>query len=66
MKLPDAVTQKLFGANKVADQLLEGGGAYDAVAGRATDMAMRVIAFVLVLLIALISFHLLLVVLKVV
>ena len=66
MKLPDAVTQKLFGANKVADQLLEGGVAYDAVAGRATDMAMRVIAFVLVLLIALISFHLLLVVLKVV
>jgi len=66
MKLPDTVTQKLFGANKVADQLLEDSGAYDAVSGRATDMAMRVIAFVLVLLIALISFHLLLVVLKVV
>lgn len=66
MKLPDVVTQKLFDTNKIADQLLEGSGMYDAIAGRATDMAMRVIAFVLVLLIALISFHLISVVLKVV
>lgn len=66
MKLPDAVTQKLFDTNKVADQFLAGSGAYEAVAGRATDMAMQVIAFVLVLLIALISFHLLSVILKVV
>lgn len=66
MKLPDAVTQKLFDTNKVADQFLTGSGVYDVVAGRAADMAMRVIAFVLVLLIALISFHLLSVILKVV
>ena len=66
MKLPDAVTNKLFDTNKIADQILEGSGAYDAVAGRATDLAMRVISFVLVLLIAVISFHLLSVVLKVV
>lgn len=66
MKLPDAVTQKLFDTNKVADRFLEGSGAYDALAGRATDLAMRVIAFVLVLLIALLSFHLLSTILKVV
>ncbi len=66
MKLPDAVTNKLFDTNKIADQILEGSGAYDVVAGRATDLAMRVISFVLVLLIAVISFHLLSVVLKVV
>lgn len=66
MKLPDAVTNKLFDTNKIADQILEGSGVYDVVAGRATDLAMRVISFVLVLLIAVISFHLLLVVLKVV
>lgn len=66
MKLPDAVTNKLFNTNKIADQILEGSGAYDVVAGRATDLVMRVISFVLVLLIAVISFHLLSVVLKVV
>ena len=66
MKLPDAVTNKLFDTNKIADQILEGSGAYDVVAGRATDLALRVISFVLVLLIAVISFHLLSVVLKVV
>lgn len=66
MKLPDAVINKLFDTNKIADQILEGSGAYDVVAGRATDLAMRVISFVLVLLIAVISFHLLSVVLKVV
>lgn len=66
MKLPDVVTNKLFDTNKIADQILEGSGAYDVVAGRATDLAMRVISFVLVLLIAVISFHLLSVVLKVV
>lgn len=66
MKLPDAVTNKLFDTNKIADQILEGSGAYDVVAGRATDLVMRVISFVLVLLIAVISFHLLSVVLKVV
>ena len=66
MKLPDAVTSKLFDTNKIADQILEGSGAYDVVAGRATDLVMRVISFVLVLLIAVISFHLLSVVLKVV
>ena len=66
MKLPDAVTNKLFDTNKIADQSLEGSGAYDVVAGRATDLVMRVISFVLVLLIAVISFHLLSVVLKVV
>lgn len=66
MKLPDAVTNKLFDTNRIADQILEGSGAYDVVAGRATDLAMRVISFVLVLLIAVISFHLLSVVLKVV
>ena len=65
MKLPDAVTNKLFDTNKIADQILEGSGAYDVVAGRATDLVMRVISFVLVLLIAVISFHLLSVVLKV-
>lgn len=64
MKLPDAVTNKLFDTNKIADQILEGSGAYDVVAGRATDLVMRVISFVLVLLIAVISFHLLSVVLK--
>ena len=66
MKLPDAVTNKLFDTNKIADQILEGSGAYDVVAGRATDLVMRVISFVLALLIAVISFHLLSVVLKVV
>lgn len=66
MKLPDAVINKLFDTNKIADQILEGSGAYDVVAGRATDLVMRVISFVLVLLIAVISFHLLSVVLKVV
>lgn len=66
MKLPDAVTNKLFDTNKIADQILEGSGAYDVVAGRATDLVMRVISFGLVLLIAVISFHLLSVVLKVV
>ena len=66
MKLPDAVTNKLFDTNKMADQILEGSGAYDVVAGRATDLVMRVISFVLVLLITVISFHLLSVVLKVV
>lgn len=66
MKLPDAVTNKLFDTNKIADQILEGSGAYDVVAGRATDLVMRVISFVLVLLIAVISFHLLSVVLKVI
>lgn len=66
MKLPDAVTNKLFDTNKIADQILEGSGAYDVVAGRTTDLVMRVISFVLVLLIAVISFHLLSVVLKVV
>lgn len=66
MKLPDAVTNKLFDTNKIADQILEESGAYDVVAGRATDLVMRVISFVLVLLIAVISFHLLSVVLKVV
>ena len=66
MKLPDAVTNKLFDTNKIADQILEGSGAYAVVAGRATDLVMRVISFVLVLLIAVISFHLLSVVLKVV
>lgn len=66
MKLPDAVTNKLFDTNKIADQILEGSGAYDVVAGRATDLVMSVISFVLVLLIAVISFHLLSVVLKVV
>ena len=66
MKLPDAVTNKLFDTNKIADQILEGSGAYDVVAGRATDLVMHVISFVLVLLIAVISFHLLSVVLKVV
>lgn len=66
MKLPDAVTNKLFDTNKIADQILEGSGAYDVAAGRATDLVMRVISFVLVLLIAVISFHLLSVVLKVV
>lgn len=66
MKLPDAVTNKLFDTNMIADQILEGSGAYDVVAGRATDLVMRVISFVLVLLIAVISFHLLSVVLKVV
>lgn len=66
MKLPDAVINKLFDTNKIADQILEGSGAYDVVAGRATDLAMRVISFVLVLLIAVISFHLLSIVLKVV
>lgn len=66
MKLPDVVTNKLFDTNKIADQILEGSGAYDVVAGRATDLVMRVISFVLVLLIAVISFHLLSVVLKVV
>ena len=66
MKLPDAVTNKLFDTNRIADQILEGSGAYDVVAGRATDLVMRVISFVLVLLITVISFHLLSVVLKVV
>ena len=66
MKLPDAVTNKLFDTNKIADQILEGSGAYDVVAGRATDLVMRVISFVLVLLITVISFHLLSVVLNVV
>lgn len=66
MKLPDAVTNKLFDTNKIADQILEGSDAYDVVAGRATDLVMRVISFVLVLLITVISFHLLSVVLKVV
>ncbi len=66
MKLPDAVTNKLFDTNKIADQILEGSGAYDVLAGRATDLVMRVISFVLVLLITVISFHLLSVVLKVV
>lgn len=66
MKLPDALTNKLFDTNKIADQILEGSGAYDVVAGRATDLVMRVISFVLVLLITVISFHLLSVVLKVV
>lgn len=66
MKLPDAVTNKLFDTNKIADQILEGSGANNVVAGRATDLVMRVISFVLVLLIAVISFHLLSVVLKVV
>ena len=64
MKLPDAVTNKLFDTIMIADQILEGSGAYDV--GRATDLVMRVISFVLVLLIAVISFHLLSVVLKVV
>ena len=66
MKLPDAVMNKLFDTNQIADRLFEESGAYHAVAGRATSLAMRVIAFVLVLLIALISFHLLSVVLRVV
>ena len=37
MKLPDAVTNKLFDTNKIADQILEGSGAYDVVAGRAVE-----------------------------
>lgn len=66
MKLPESITNKLFDTNQVADRFLEESGAYQAVAGRATEMAMRVISFVVVLLIALISFHLLSVLLKLV
>lgn len=59
IKLPGPIVGKLIDTGEAADRLLDGTGVYTEAAGRASDLAMRSIAFVLVLLIAGIAFHIL-------
>lgn len=58
VQLPEVIRGKLLDTGKAADFLLEETGVYAETAGRAADLAMRGISFVLVLLITLIAFHL--------
>lgn len=59
VQLPKAVVDKLLDTGEAADHLLDETGIYTQAAGRARDMAMRGLSFVLVLLITLIAFHIL-------
>lgn len=66
VKLPPAVMDKLSGAGEITDHLLDETGIYAKAASEAGSLAMRGISFVLVLLIAMIAFHILSVVLDLV
>lgn len=59
IRLPDAVLDKLAGTGEMADQLLEGTGIYAKAAEEAGSLAMRAVSFVIVLLIAMLAFHIL-------
>lgn len=58
-KLPDVIMDRFLDSGKMTDGLLEDSGVYGALASRASQMAMRAIAFVAVLLFAMIAFHIL-------
>ncbi len=58
IKLPEVIQDRLIDTGEITSHLLEQTGVYAEVSGRATNLAMRGLAFVLVLLIALIAFHL--------
>lgn len=59
IKLPKVIADKLLDTGAAADQLLDGAGVYAKASGQASSLAMRGISFVLVLLIAVIAFHIL-------
>jgi energy-coupling factor transporter transmembrane protein EcfT len=56
--LPDSVLEKLVNPGRVADELLQKGGVYQAVASEGTALAVRAISFGIVLVLAMIIFHL--------
>lgn len=58
MNVPSIVADRLLDTNEAADAVMEKSGAYQALASKASSLAMRAIAFVIVLLITFIAFHL--------
>ena len=59
VRIPDVVLDKITDTHKVADELLEDSGTYDAMATRASNLAMTAIAFLVVLLITFLVLHIL-------
>ena len=59
MNVPSIVADRLVDTNEAADALMEKSGFYQVLASKASSLAMRAIAFIIVLLITLIAFHLL-------
>lgn len=58
MNVPSIVADRLVDTNEAADTLMEKSGFYQVLASKASSLAMRAIAFIIVLLITLIAFHL--------
>ena len=58
LRLPDNVGERLLDTQKVTDGLLEKSGLYQTMASKASSLAMRAIAFILVMVITMIAFHL--------
>ena len=58
LRLPDEVGERLLDTQKVTDDLLEKSGLYQTMASKASSLAMRAIAFLLVMVITMIAFHL--------
>lgn len=57
VKVPESVLEKLTDTHQMADSFLEKSGTYDAVAQRASSLAMKAIAFLVVLLITILALH---------
>lgn len=58
MKLPATVWNQIGDTHKIADRWMEQSGVYNTIASKATSLAMKAIAFVIVMLITVIAFHL--------
>lgn len=58
MNVPSIVADRLVDTNEAEDALMEKSGFYKVLASKASSLAMRAIAFIIVLLITLIAFHL--------
>ena len=58
MKLPADVQNQIVDTHKLADGWMEQSGLYNTIASKASSLAMKAIAFVIVMLITVIAFHL--------
>mgnify|MGYP000156973488 FL=1 len=58
MKLPANVWNQIGDTHKLADGWMEQSGLYNTIASKASSLAMKAIAFVIVMLITVIAFHL--------
>lgn len=58
MKLPANVWNQIGDTHKLADGWMEQSGLYNTIASKASSLAMKAIAFVIVMLITVITFHL--------